>query len=229
MTSPAYVIETIAPCEVCHRGSLYAVKGPGYLENRGNTDMKTATGLIALLSALTATGPAMALVFDVTYDPSVATAPAGFIPAFADAIDFYQSTYTDPIVVNINVGWGEIFGTPVTALGESTSAQLTGLTYNQVRNALIADATSPADDIAVSTLPALDPTGGRSFQMSTGEAKALSLIPPSPMPDGFISFFAAPIWTFDPNDRAVPGVFDFIGVAEHEISEVMGRISEVGT
>src|SRR5262249_2888139 len=30
-------------------------------------------------------------------------------------------------------------------------------------------------------------------------------------------------YSFDPNNRAVPGEYDFFGVASHEITEVMGR------
>src|SRR5205814_2811638 len=35
-------------------------------------------------------------------------------------------------------------------------------------------------------------------------------------------------WTYDPNNRNVAGKFDFIGVAMHEYSEVMGRTSVMG-
>ena len=38
-----------------------------------------------------------------------------------------------------------------------------------------------------------------------------------------IGFATDVIYTFDPNNRAVPGEIDFIGVAEHELTEVMGR------
>src|SRR5262249_29247827 len=34
--------------------------------------------------------------------------------------------------------------------------------------------------------------------------------------------------SFDPNNRAISG-YDFIGIAEHEISEVMGRMALVGS
>jgi hypothetical protein len=40
--------------------------------------------------------------------------------------------------------------------------------------------------------------------------------------DGWVGF-ADRRWTFDPNNRSVAGAVDFIGVALHEISEVMGR------
>src|SRR5207248_2414981 len=41
--------------------------------------------------------------------------------------------------------------------------------------------------------------------------------------DGEIGFSTNVSFTFDPNNRSVPGKFDFIGVAQHELTEVMGR------
>ena len=170
--------------------------------------------------------PARALVFDVTYDASVGMAPAAFQTAFQDAIDLYQTTYTDPITIHINVGWGEIDGNPLSPgnLGQSRTNQPANFTYSQVRNALLSDAQSAADSHAVSTLGVTDPTGGRVFRMSNAEAKALGLLPASASGvDGWVGFSSTASYTFDPSNRAVAGEFDFIGVAEHEIAEVMGR------
>ena len=44
-----------------------------------------------------------------------------------------------------------------------------------------------------------------------------------PALDGFVGFSSSAPFTFDTNNRAVAGENDFIGAAEHEISEVMGR------
>jgi peptidoglycan hydrolase-like protein with peptidoglycan-binding domain len=170
--------------------------------------------------------PARALVFDVTYDPSVVSAPAAFQTAFQDAINLYQTTYTDPITINIDVGWGEVDGNPLNPgnLGQSRTNQPGNFTYSQVRNALISDAKSAADFQAISTLGVTDPTGGRAFRMSDAEAKALGLrAANAPGIDGWVGFSNTASYTFDPNNRAVAGEFDFIGVAEHEIAEVMGR------
>jgi hypothetical protein len=70
----------------------------------------TILGLVAMAGVAP---PARALVFDVTYDPSVVSAPAAFQTAFQDAINLYQTTYTDPITINIDVGWGEVDGNPL--------------------------------------------------------------------------------------------------------------------
>ena len=60
--------------------------------------------------------------------------------------------------------------------------------------------------------------------MSDAEAKALGLrASNAPGVDGYVGFLNTAPYTFDPNHRAVAGEYDFIGLAEHEISEVMGR------
>jgi hypothetical protein len=170
--------------------------------------------------------PARALVFDVTYDTSVGAAPTAFQTAFQDAIDLYQTTYTDPITINIDVGWGEIDGNPLSPgnLGQSRTNQQGNFTCSQVRSALIGDAKSAADFQAVSTLGVSDPTSGRAFRTSDAEAKALGLLAANASGiDGWVGFNSTANYTFDPSNRAVAGEFDFIGVAEHEITEVMGR------
>ena len=50
--------------------------------------------------------PASATLFNLTFDPSTAGAPAAFFPAFNDAIQFYQTTFTDPVVINLHVEIG---------------------------------------------------------------------------------------------------------------------------
>ena len=136
--------------------------------------------------------------------------------------------FNDPITVNIDVGWGEVAGQ---SLGGALGASETNLgvfSYSQVKAALAADATSADDATAVASLPGSDPTGGGSFLLATAEAKALGLGTGAAV-DGYVGFSSSVNYTFDPNNRAVSGAYDFIGVAEHEISEVMGRIALLGT
>jgi hypothetical protein len=76
-----------------------------------------------------------------------------------------------------------------------------------------------------------DPTGaqpGSGWVTFAAEGKALGLIPDSLANDGTITFGAAFPFTFDPNNRAVAGEYDFIGIVEHEIAEVMGRVGITG-
>ena len=184
--------------------------------------------VLALGVALGSAQPARAgsLTFNLTFDASTAAAPAGFFTAFNDAIQFYQTTYSDPITINLHVGWGEINGGSLQPglLGESRTNQRGFFTYDQMKTALTNDATSAADATAIANLPAADPTGGANFVMSNAEAKALGLLAGNAAGiDGFVGFLTTAPYTFDPNNRAVAGDFDFIGLAEHEISEVMGR------
>jgi hypothetical protein len=138
----------------------------------------------------------------------------------------YSSLYSDSITINISIDAAAGTGT----LGESSTNITSIAAYSTIKNALTSDASSADDHTAVSNLPALDPTGGQTFWLSNAQAKALGLLAAnSPNPDGTVTFGAGWNYTFDPNNRAVPGDFDFIGVAEHEISEVMGRIGFLGT
>ena len=157
--------------------------------------------ILCLVAVASPAPPARALVFDVTYDSSVVSAPAAFQAAFQDAINLYQTTYIDPITINIDVGWGEIDGNPLSPgnLGQSRTNQPGNFTYSQVRSALNSDAKSAADFQAISTLGATDPTGGRAFRMSDAEAKALGLrAANAPGIDGWVGFSSTASYTFDP-------------------------------
>ncbi len=179
-----------------------------------------ATALLAIPTYATT------LNFNVTFDASTSSAPAGFFTAFNDAIQFYETTFNDPITINMNVGWGEINGHPLSPgdLGNSLTNQQGFYSYSQIRTALQKDAKSTADATAVANLPATYPVGSAPFVMSNAEAKALGLLAGNATGiDGYVGFLNTAPYTFDPNNRAVPGDYDFIGLAEHEISEVMGR------
>jgi hypothetical protein len=173
-------------------------------------------------------GQAGGLVFNITYDSSVSNAPAAFTAAIADVVDFYTSQFDDSVTINLDVGWGELDGQSLApgALGENES-YLYQFSYSQVRAALAADAKGSIDAAAIASLPVTNPTGGGTLITTTAEAKALGLASNSGL-DGYVGFSSAVTYSFDPNDRAVAGAYDFIGVAEHEISEVMGRIASLG-
>jgi hypothetical protein len=182
----------------------------------------------SLVGALVTTAPpAKALSFNLSLDPSVGGAPAGFVTDFNSVVQFYQTQYTDPITINLHVGWGEINGNPLAPgnLGQSSTNQQGFYTYNQVRTALINDASSPSDTAAINSLPGADPFGcGACFVMSNAEAKALGLLAGNAAGiDGWVGFNSSATYTFDPVNRAVPGAFDFYGLASHEITEIMGR------
>jgi hypothetical protein len=200
-----------------------------------NTVIALGSGFVTLdnvqKSSLTAAdfvlnGTGHGLHINVTYDASTNSAPAGFRTAVQAAVDFFQNNFQGNATINIGVGWGEVEGSAMGAssIGQSSSPYDT-FTYNAVRNALAAaDAGSPAAAAAIAALPAIDPTGGATFWVHTAEEKVLGLLDPNASAmDGWIGLSSTRAFSFDPNNRGVPGEYDAIGTIEHEISEVLGR------
>src|SRR5262249_1802067 len=102
-------------------------------------------------------------------------------------------------------------------------------TYATVRSDLIADQTTADDITSATSIGGSDPTpAGSSFAVARAEAKAIGLIGASASNDGVFKFGQGFTYAYDPANRAVAGSFDFIGVATHEITEIMGRIALLG-
>ncbi len=171
------------------------------------------------------------LIFVNSYDSSfssdlTAAQQAQWQSGIAYAEGVYSSLFANAITINITVKASP--GTSV--LGESQTQLACCLNYSQTKSTLATDATSGDDHTAVNDLPASDPTSSGHFLFATAEAKALGLLPANGTgTDGTVTFGAGWNYTYDPNNRAVAGEIDFIGVVEHEISEVMGRFGLLGS
>lgn len=201
---------------------IFSESGHGPGANGGTT---STSGASATVTSSAATG----LVINVSYDASVNNAPAGFTAIVDQVVQYFESHYTDPITININVGYGEVGGTSLGfgALGESET-YLTSVTYSGLNTALTNDAKDSADSSAVASLPASNPNGG-NFWISTAEAKALGLMGASSSVDGYVGFSSSNgIFDYNNTDGVSTGTYDFYGVVAHEISEVMGRILLTG-
>jgi hypothetical protein len=87
---------------------------------------------------------------NLIYDSSTTNAPAGFAAAMNYVVNFFDTVFTNPVTINIAVGWGEIAGQPLSsgALGESETAASPGYTYSQIKNALTANTAQSATDLA---------------------------------------------------------------------------------
>jgi hypothetical protein len=178
--------------------------------------------------APTLVGSANGLRFDLVWDPSIANAPRGFVQAIVDAAKTYSKLFSNKEVITIDVGYGEIAGTPMApnALGESESfGYLTD--YATVTSALTRDGFGFA--------ATNEPTTGQFF-ITSADAKTLGLVDPASGLDGFVGFsdlsgtgFSWNISAKGPNIGTGPNQFDLQAVAEHEISEVMGRLGLEGT
>jgi len=163
-------------------------------------------------------GAAQHLVINLTFDSSANSAPAAFKTAVTAAAQFFEDNFSNPVTINIDVGYGEINGSSMGggALGESET-YLYNYSFSQLAAALRADPTAAAD------VPATDPTNGGQFWVTTAEAEALGLAASSQGLDGYVGFSSGLAFDYNNSDGVSPGAFDFFGVATHEISEVLGR------
>ena len=149
--------------------------------------------------------------------------------AFGAAVQTMQNLYTNSATINITVYSAHAGPFGDIDLGESQTMFVGSSTfkYPQLTNALRGARTTVADSNSVASLPASDPLGGTAnmWWLARAEAKALGVLISTNDPgnDGFVGFATNVIYTFDPNNRAVAGEFDFIGIAEHELTEAMGR------
>ncbi|HEV2715420.1 MAG TPA: NF038122 family metalloprotease, partial [Terriglobales bacterium] len=197
---------------------------------------KTRRARVALLAILALTGTASALTINLTFDSDTVFMNAGLTAAeivqMRAACNYaalqFTTNYTDPINVNIFVTAVPGTGT----LGMSRAFIFSVADYATLRNAMVADSTTPDDATALGSggsVPMADPIGGSHlYVVSKAERKALGLAADDLTNDGTYTFGGGFTYTYDPNNRAVPGAFDFIGVTMHEYSEIMGRIGSMG-
>jgi hypothetical protein len=84
--------------------------------------------------------------------------------------------------------------------------------------------------LPLANLPATAPSGIGSYVIASAEAKALGLVSPTQSsPDGYIGFAGTTSgFSFTPA-TLTSKVYDFQSVAAHEIAEILGRLSGVGT
>lgn len=164
----------------------------------------------------------------VSFDQGVSSLPTGFVSAVNYVVNYFDQLFTNPVTVNIAVGYGEIDGYRLApnALGES----LPGISgqagyvflesYRQSRSALLAQ-NAPGS----STLPSASPAPGQ-LAMTAAEAKALGLYSSSTGLDGWVGFSSSPnIFSYSAGSAPGSNQYYFIGVVEHEFTEVMGRAS----
>ncbi len=173
--------------------------------------------------------PARALTFAITYDAN--TMGLANFGQVQNAINYvtseFSSYYSDQITINITVA-----SQPGTSIFGESSFNLVGSSYSAVRTALVSSKTTPADTLALSSsgsVGAIDPTGGAAFWLNRADAKAMGVISGNDSTsDGTFTFGSGNPFTFDPNNRAAAGTYDFVGVVEHEFSEIMGRVPGLG-
>ena len=179
----------------------------------------------------TLVGSAGGLQFNLVWDSSVQSAPAGFMSAAIKAATYYTQMYSNSELITIDVGYGENGGSPIAA-GNLSQSHANGMysQYAALKSALLGAAGSSAYQAqADSTLPATSPLGV-FYYVPTAEAKAIGLMPATGANvDGAIGLSSVLPMNYDSQTTAVgPGQYDAIGAFESEIREVMGGVGSVG-
>src|ERR1051326_9164957 len=101
--------------------------------------------LLALSLVLGSTSSVQALTFNISYDTSVTSQSASFVTTFTNAFSYdvhqFEITYSDPISVNMRVGYGEVGDHSMGSGGLGASLQWLSLpyTYGQIKSALASD------------------------------------------------------------------------------------------
>ncbi len=169
---------------------------------------------------------------NLVFDASVNAAPAGFTSALNTAAQIVGSQIQDPINITIDVGYGEINGTPITGntLAEGGFSPGVFLTYDQLVGDLQNYSNTSQDyQTFLANLPATDPSNGDQWFLSDAEAQALGdpNFTPNGLPDGYAGFSSLFSYSYD-NSNIASGTYDLVGIAEHELTHVLGRIASPG-
>lgn len=185
--------------------------------------------------------PAHALTITPTYDSTVTSLSNATTVEHAvqDAINQIENRFSNNITVQIDVAATSdpsVLGESRTSLQGKSFPQTTAQFYSQIASAL-----TSVPGNANAGIPASDPiSGAHNWFVPLAEAQALGLAAANNSTPGSAGTFtfgtdptgvSAPYYTYGPSNgqsRAVAGEVDFVGVAEHEISELLGRIGGLG-
>lgn len=178
-----------------------------------------------------------ALNINLSYDSDATFTAAGLTPADITAMKAANTYAAQQLTsrfndnINVNIMITAVPGT--STLGESSSSVISVNNYGTLRAAMVTDSKT-ADDAtslgAGGSVPGADPiVGNHSYLVTVAQAKALGLRADDAVTvDGTFTFGGGHQFTYDPNNRALPGKIDFIGTALHEFTEIMGRIGNMG-
>lgn len=190
----------------------------------------TSRSLGAAVATLLITPQAQALNIAFDFAPGLDSYFSGNTAALrADAMiaaDKFTSLYSNNVTLHITIQ----ADTSYNALASSVTSYGSITDYSTVRSALIANASSAASLSATSALP--DSVPGSSlaggFRMATAESKALGLSAANDLAsDGTVYISSSANWDFDGTTTPAAGAYSLVDALQHEISEVMGRTTNM--
>lgn len=161
--------------------------------------------------------------------------------AFAVAASFWEDQFSDPIDVYIDVGFSTL-GSGI--LGQAQSFT-TPTSYTDIRSALFSDIQTDTDSTVFNHLPVSqflsfltnEPDGSliiddnqsvnnSTLKVNNANLKALGLLS-NAQTDAAITFSDQFAYDFNPDDGVSSTLFDFVGIAIHEIGHALGFVSGV--
>ncbi len=168
-----------------------------------------------------------------TYDQATGSLPAGMVEALDVAASYFDHLFANPITVHIEVGYGEI-----TQYGQSTPSRPAPRAarsttpcgpMRRLSRPIPRTSRHPTSSSAYAELAATATTGGQ-IDVSSAQQKAFGQLAANDSAvDGSVGFqlngAGGVTYDFNPFQRGVANEWDFIGVALHEISHALGRIS----
>jgi hypothetical protein len=185
--------------------------------NDGHVDSAAAT------ISITVNPPLAGLIIIPTFDSTITGDPnaAAIENTISNAIQVYETKYSDPVTVNIT------FAEMGSGLGMS-STFFSSISYSSFYNALLADAKTTNDVIALAHIPggSIDPVdSGSLINVTTANQRALGLSA-NPPKDSTISLNMSII---NINRTGIdPNKYDLMAVVSHEIDEALGSASGLG-
>ncbi len=187
--------------------------------------------------------PAHALMVDLNGSVSLDA-----LNGFQSAASRFETLFNDDITVSLDIGFQPLDP----GVLAQTSSATAGVAYSTVRSALISDAVSVYDNTTVSYLqtgPALSfltsgalpgsvvhdnnmSANNQVLDIPLANAKALGGlgvvgVHDTVSADGSIVFNSDFAFDFNPMDGIGAGMFDFVGLATHEIGHALGFLSGV--
>ncbi|MDB5483576.1 MAG: Ca2+-binding protein toxin [Caulobacteraceae bacterium] len=200
------------------------------LHVRARSRALLAVAAVAASGATSASALTIRPIFDssITSLANAATVEA----AFTTVANQFDAAFSTPVTIKIGVSWGKVNGSSLgTGNIAASQSSLTGpFAYSDIVDAFQANAAANPGDAnmvsAAANLPTISPAGSLSYELPYAEAQALGYLPASINPNsGYVGFSSAVKWDFNGADGVTAGAYDFQGLAAHEISEVLGRIT----
>jgi hypothetical protein len=196
-------------------GGLAGVGPPGHGEMGTETDRPVVPS-----AGTAAASGSSGMTINLIFDSNAQSAPQSFRDGMQAAANIIDAAFSDPITINIEVGFGEINGGSLP--NQSTSeggfffqgAVGKGFSegYSTLKGLLSSHATSANDTTSINSLPSSIP-GQSSILIGSGQAKALGVLSANNADlDGIVGMGT----NFTGNT--------LIGAALHEITHAMARI-----